>query len=135
MTVKDGTTSTTPASGRKRPSPNGATRSASAGRALNSNGNGNGNGADGRHPHEQDLSQLLEVLRAARDGDFSVRLAPGQYAEFAEVARAFNELLDRNDRMSREISRVGKIIGREGRMTERFSLAEADGEWAAASTR
>ncbi len=130
MTVKDGTTSTTPASGRKRPSPNGATRSASAGRALNSNGNGNGNGADGRHPHEQDLSQLLEVLRAARDGDFSVRLAPGQYAEFAEVARAFNELLDRNDRMSREISRVGKIIGREGRMTERFSLAEADGEWA-----
>ena len=32
--------------------------------------------------------------------------------------------------MSREISRVGKIIGREGRMTERVSLAEADGEWA-----
>ena len=39
-------------------------------------------------------------------------------------------MLDLNDRMSREISRVGKIIGREGRMTERFSLAEADGEWA-----
>ncbi|MGH2836306.1 MAG: HAMP domain-containing protein, partial [Solirubrobacteraceae bacterium] len=76
------------------------------------------------------MSQLLEALHAARGGDFSVRLTPNGDPQFAEVARAFNELLDRNDRMSREISRVGKIIGREGRMTERFSLAEADGEWA-----
>ncbi len=82
------------------------------------------------HIDRRDLSQLLEALRAARGGDFSVRLTPNGDPQFAEVARAFNELLDRNDRMSREISRVGKIIGREGRMTERFSLAEADGEWA-----
>jgi signal transduction histidine kinase/HAMP domain-containing protein/CheY-like chemotaxis protein len=84
----------------------------------------------GEHVDRRDLSQLLEALRAARGGDFSVRLTPNGDPQFAEVARAFNELLDRNDRMSREISRVGKIIGREGRMTERFSLAEADGEWA-----
>jgi HAMP domain-containing protein len=78
----------------------------------------------------RDLTELLEVLRAARDGDFSVRLTPNGDPQLAEVTRAFNELLDRNDRMSREIFRVGKIIGREGRMTERFSLADADGEWA-----
>ncbi|HWE59679.1 MAG TPA: HAMP domain-containing protein [Solirubrobacteraceae bacterium] len=82
------------------------------------------------HVDRRDLSHLLEALRAARGGDFSVRLTPNGDPQFAEVARAFNELLDRNDRMSREIFRVGKIIGREGRMTERFSLAEADGEWA-----
>src|SRR5579875_783549 len=100
--------------------------------------NGSGHSADtvtdassGHSPQSgQDLSELLSALRAARAGDFSVRLSPRGNDEHAEVARAFNELLDLNDRMSREISRVGKIIGREGRMTERVSLAEADGEWA-----
>jgi signal transduction histidine kinase/HAMP domain-containing protein len=100
--------------------------------AAGGNGSGNGHAAadNGEHEGRADLSQLLEALRAARGGDFSVRLTSNGDPQFAEVARAFNELLDRNDRMSREISRVGKIIGREGRMTERFSLAEADGEWA-----
>ena len=79
---------------------------------------------------EPDLSELLQALAAARDGDFSVRLKPQGRGDMARVARAFNELLERNDRMSREIGRVGKIIGREGRMTERFSLADAEGEWA-----
>ncbi|MGH2873840.1 MAG: HAMP domain-containing protein, partial [Solirubrobacteraceae bacterium] len=59
----------------------------------------------------RDLTELLEALRAARDGDFSVRLSPNGDPQLTEVARAFNELLDRNDRMSLEIARVGKIIG------------------------
>jgi len=84
----------------------------------------------GSKPVEPDLSELLQALAAARDGDFSVRLRPRGSGDMARVARAFNELLERNDRMSREIGRVGKIIGREGRMTERFSLADAEGEWA-----
>ena len=84
----------------------------------------------GSNPVEPDLSELLQALAAARDGDFSVRLRPRGSGDMARVARAFNELLERNDRMSREIGRVGKIIGREGRMTERFSLADAEGEWA-----
>src|ERR1700761_4903338 len=96
---------------------------------VTTNGNGASQTAE-RRQGRADLSQLLEALRAARGGDFSVRLTPNGDPQFAEVARAFNELLDLNDRRSREISRVGKIIGREGRMTERFSLAEADGEWA-----
>ena len=48
----------------------------------------------------------------------------------AEVAEAFNGLLERNDRMSQELVRVGKIIGREGRMTERAALGDAGGAWA-----
>jgi signal transduction histidine kinase/HAMP domain-containing protein/CheY-like chemotaxis protein len=103
---------------------------AAGGTAADTSGNGSVVAEPGEHQGRTDLSELLEALRAARTGDFSVRLTPNGDPQFAEVARAFNELLDRNDRMSREISRVGKIIGREGRMTERFSLAEADGEWA-----
>ncbi len=79
---------------------------------------------------QPELSELLRALRAAREGDFSTRLTPEGDGMLAEVAAAFNGLLERNDQMSRELVRVGKIIGREGRMTERATLGDAGGAWA-----
>src|ERR1700722_19040714 len=79
---------------------------------------------------ESDLDGLLDALHAAREGDFSVRLSPAGKGKIAEIARAFNDLQARNDQMSGELVRVGKIIGREGRMTERARLKDAGGAWA-----
>ena len=79
---------------------------------------------------ESDLDALLDALRAAREGDFSVRLTSAGKGRIGEIARAFNDLQTRNDQMSGEIVRVGKIIGREGRMTERVKLRDAGGAWA-----
>src|ERR1700749_1801283 len=93
-------------------------------------------GAEGVRPNgaatlvEADLADLLTALRAARDGDFSQRLTPQGNGTVGEVADALNALLQRNDEMSRELVRVGKIIGREGRMTERAELSDAGGAWA-----
>jgi signal transduction histidine kinase/HAMP domain-containing protein/CheY-like chemotaxis protein len=77
-----------------------------------------------------DLSDLLAALQAARDGDFSERLTTPTDDALAEVAVAVNALLERNGAMSRELVRVGQIIGREGRMTERAKLDGAGGAWA-----
>ncbi|MDQ6805017.1 MAG: HAMP domain-containing protein, partial [Actinomycetota bacterium] len=79
---------------------------------------------------ELDLAALLAALRAARAGDFSPRLKPQGEGLLAEVAGAFNELMDLNDGMAHELVRVGRIIGRDGRMTERATLPEAEGAWA-----
>ncbi len=93
-------------------------------------------GAEGVRPNgaatlaESDLADLLNALRAARDGDFSQRLHPRGNGVATEVAEALNGLLARNDQMSQELVRVGKIIGREGRMTERAELSDAGGAWA-----
>ncbi|HEY1713204.1 MAG TPA: HAMP domain-containing protein [Solirubrobacteraceae bacterium] len=93
-------------------------------------------GAEGVRPNgaatltQADLADLLSALRAAHDGDFSQRLKTERTGAAAEVAQALNALLERNDQMSRELVRVGKIIGREGRMTERAGLAGAGGAWA-----
>ena len=93
-------------------------------------------GAEGVRPtgvatlDDADLDDLLSTLRAARNGDFSSRWKPGRNGRVAEVADALNALLERNDQMSRELVRVGKIIGREGRMTERAELDGAAGAWA-----
>src|SRR5947209_17633624 len=92
--------------------------------------------AEGVRPHgaatldEADLAGLLSTLRAARDGDFASRWRPQRNGHVAELAEALNALLERNDQMSRELVRVGKIIGREGRMTERAELDGAAGAWA-----
>ena len=77
-----------------------------------------------------DLPALLASLRAARDGDFSARLTAEGNGTWTEVTEAFNALLERNAGMSSELVRMAKVIGREGRMTERAELVDARGEWA-----
>ena len=79
---------------------------------------------------EARLADLLKALRAVQAGDFSTRLSTRGGGLLAEIASEFNDLAAANQRMSRELVRVGRIIGREGRMTERAALAGASGAWA-----
>jgi methyl-accepting chemotaxis protein len=114
-TTKQTTRSGSKASGAKRASANGANGAST-------------NGASGAD--DVGLEDLLRALRAARDGDFSVRLSERRKGQMGEVARAFNELIERNAQSTRELARVGRIVGREGRMGERFTLPDARGGWA-----
>jgi signal transduction histidine kinase/HAMP domain-containing protein/CheY-like chemotaxis protein len=79
---------------------------------------------------EAKLEELLQALRAVREGDFSARLGTRGNGPLAQIAVEFNELAATNQRMSNELVRVGRVIGREGRMTERAALARASGAWA-----
>ncbi|MGZ4389671.1 MAG: HAMP domain-containing protein, partial [Gaiellaceae bacterium] len=112
---------------------------AAAGRSLTTQAAADGNGA---HPNgtakagdatadvsRAELEQLLAALNAARDGDFRLRLPVRGKGMSAELTRAFNELANRREALTKEIGRVGRVIGREGRMTERASTAGADGHW------
>jgi HAMP domain-containing protein/CheY-like chemotaxis protein/GAF domain-containing protein len=85
-----------------------------------------GNGADGLT--EAQLKKLVDALEAAAAGDFSVRLRADGPME--DVAAAFNQLVDRNQQVTRELVRVSKVVGREGRITERADVAGAPGSWA-----
>jgi HAMP domain-containing protein/CheY-like chemotaxis protein/GAF domain-containing protein len=75
------------------------------------------------------LEELLRVLTEARDGNFSVRLRARRRDVMGEVQQRTNELIALNARMAKELARVSRIIGREGRMTERVSLGTVDGAW------
>ncbi len=100
-----------------------------AGRAAN--GSGDDGGAHPRDEAEQALLEdLLTALRAARAGDFSARVSTRRRGQLSEVVTEFNELVATNRRMAEELMRVRRIIGREGRMTERATLAGASGAWA-----
>jgi len=78
----------------------------------------------------QDLQELVDALRAARDGEVGVRLSVAQSGVMGDVARAFNGLAEKREGLTDELSRVSKVIGREGRITERAKLKNAKGSWA-----
>jgi hypothetical protein len=47
----------------------------------------------------------------------------------SSLASAFNRVASMNEAMVREMVRVERIVGREGRMTERASLGDVSGGW------
>src|SRR5437868_1671956 len=90
------------------------------------NGTGHeGHGAEGRR-----LRDLVAALQAAQRGDFAVRLPfTSGTGLMPEVARAFNAVVARNEALTNEIVRLERVVGREGRMTERASLGDVTGGW------
>src|SRR5437868_11241175 len=75
------------------------------------------------------LARLEHALQAAAAGDFSVRLPARRKDEVGRLEAAYNQLAARNAALEAELVRVGEIIGREGRMTERAHLKGAAGAW------
>ena len=102
-------------------------RAASRAPATNDRARANG---DTVELSKQDVQQLLDALRAARDGEVGVRLAVPKSGVMGDVARAFNGLAQKREGLTDELNRVSKVIGREGRMTERAKLKNAKGSWA-----
>ncbi|TMB36494.1 MAG: HAMP domain-containing protein, partial [Deltaproteobacteria bacterium] len=93
--------------------------------------NGNGEGNEQEQAADQRLRELLLALQSARDGDFAVRLPFTRGSSvMADIARAFNSVVSRNEALSTEIVRLERVVGREGRMTERASLGDVTGGWA-----
>src|SRR6185503_14502622 len=75
------------------------------------------------------LEEILDALVAARDGDFSRRLSRRRRGLLGEIAAAYNELVSMNASMEKELGRMRRVIGREGRMDQRASLGAAGGGW------
>src|SRR5262245_4903583 len=82
---------------------------------------------------DEGLLALRDALRAARQGDLSVRLPTDGAADgvMREVALGFNALIEQNDALVSELRRLDRSVGFEGNTAERASLA-AGGSWAVA---
>ena len=76
-----------------------------------------------------DRRQLLTALRALRRGDFSVRLPEDGDGVDAEIGSLFNEVVSLNQEMAQEFERISKVVGKEGRITQRGRLKNARGGW------
>src|SRR6202521_4418849 len=89
----------------------------------------NGHSTVTAEPVSADLRAILASLQTMRDGDFSVRL-PGSWTGLTgKIADTFNEIVAANQQMSRELQRVGQVVGKEGRTRERTRVHESRGAW------
>src|SRR5437773_8022847 len=78
---------------------------------------------------EFDTRQLLAALMAFKRGDFSARL-PGDWTGVAgKIADTFNDVIRTNQRMTQELERIGRVVGKEGRITQRASIGDVTNSW------
>jgi HAMP domain-containing protein/signal transduction histidine kinase/CheY-like chemotaxis protein len=77
-----------------------------------------------------DTGQLLSALMAFKRGDFSARLPENWMGVPGKIADTFNEVIEANERMTRELERIGRVVGKEGRIAQRASIGEVTNSWA-----
>ncbi|MEU0228329.1 HAMP domain-containing protein [Streptomyces sp. NPDC006284] len=78
------------------------------------------------------LNRLLAALVSMREGNFRKRLTVSGDGVMSEIAAVFNEVADRNLHLTGELARVRRMVGREGKLTERLETGACGGSWAAA---
>src|SRR5437762_995979 len=72
---------------------------------------------------------LLKTLVAFKKGDFSVRL-PGEWTgEAGKIADTLNEIIELSDKTARELDRVSRVVGKEGKIAHRATIPAAAGSW------
>src|SRR5467141_3313212 len=75
--------------------------------------------------------QTLASMLSFRDGNFSVRLPSDWDGIDGQIAAAFNQAISYEDQLSREVERLSRIVGLEGRLKQRMSVPGAIAGWAA----
>src|SRR5437588_4369054 len=87
---------------------------------------GNGSRAEN---NEVDSRRLLTALMAFKHGDFSARLPDDWTGIAGKIADTFNDVIRTNQRMTQELERIVRVVGKEGRITQRASLRDASESW------
>src|SRR2546430_3082572 len=77
-----------------------------------------------------DTSALLNAFIDLKRGDFTVRLPRDWTGIAGKVADTFNEVVEQNQRMAQELDRLSRVVGKEGKLSQRASLGDVSGSWA-----
>src|SRR5205085_2484485 len=72
---------------------------------------------------------LLKTLVAFKKGDFSARL-PGEWTgEAGKIADTLNDIMELSEKTARELERVSRVVGKEGKINHRAAVPAAAGSW------
>ena len=83
---------------------------------------------DSEYVHEQ-LDRLIFALEAFREGDISVRLSKERNDKFADLAEAYNSMVEMIGGVSTEVSRISRVGGIEGNLDARAEFKASTGVW------
>ena len=85
---------------------------------------------EGQVASQQDLAQLLTALVDLKKGKRDVRLPIAWTGLLGRVADAFNDVVEQNERMADELSRLSQSVGKEGKLGQRLVAGNVSGFWA-----
>ncbi|MGZ5085776.1 MAG: HAMP domain-containing protein [Usitatibacter sp.] len=72
---------------------------------------------------------LLAALTALKQGDSSVRLPVEWSGMQGKISETFNEVVELNERMAEELSRLRQKVGKEGKLKQRAEMGDVRGFW------
>ncbi|HJZ57795.1 MAG TPA: hypothetical protein VKE74_22740, partial [Gemmataceae bacterium] len=76
-----------------------------------------------------EMVALLGALTALKQGRTGVRLPPDWVGVAGKVADAFNEVVEQNERLAEELARLRRVVGKEGKLSQRLSVGDVSGFW------
>jgi signal transduction histidine kinase/HAMP domain-containing protein/ActR/RegA family two-component response regulator len=76
-----------------------------------------------------DATVLLDVLSAVKAGDFTARMPVHWTGSAGKVADTLNEIIGANQALGTELSRVSRVVGKEGKLSQRVSFRGTDRVW------
>jgi signal transduction histidine kinase/HAMP domain-containing protein/ActR/RegA family two-component response regulator len=76
-----------------------------------------------------DATVLLDVLSAVKAGDFTARMPVHWTGSAGKVADTLNEIIGANQALGTELSRVSRVVGKEGKLSQRVSFRGTDQVW------
>jgi HAMP domain-containing protein/CheY-like chemotaxis protein/signal transduction histidine kinase len=79
---------------------------------------------------ELDIKLLLSTLMALKKGDFTARMPSDWTGMSGKIADTLNEIIETKEKMVKAVTDVSRVVGREGRLTQRASVPNVVGGWA-----
>src|SRR5262249_51710595 len=77
-----------------------------------------------------DERALLSVLTSFKKGNFNARLPVEWTGVAGRISDTLNDVLEINEKMARELERLSRVVGKEGKLNQRARLGEFSGAWA-----
>jgi HAMP domain-containing protein/CheY-like chemotaxis protein/signal transduction histidine kinase len=79
--------------------------------------------------HGIQANLLLQVLQATRRGDFTARMPADQMGVAGKINDTLNEVIEQNQMLVGELARITRLVGKEGKTSQRAALDGAQGGW------
>ncbi|NRR32023.1 response regulator [Oxalobacteraceae bacterium] len=77
-----------------------------------------------------DIKLLLATLMALKKGDFAARMPSDWTGMSGKIADTLNEIIETKEKMVSAVTEVSRVVGREGRLTQRAYVPNVVGGWA-----
>src|SRR5262249_11265566 len=75
-------------------------------------------------PDRVDERVLLSVLTSFKKGDFTARLPVDWTGVAGRISDTLNDVVEINQKMARELERLSRVVGKEGKLNQRANLSE-----------